>query len=119
MRRALEVLAATSARRRIAVLGEMLELGDHAASLHAECGRAAAATRLRQLFAIGGAPAAALAQAAVEAGMPAADVHYFVSSPEAAATVSAAVRPGDAVLVKGSRGIRCDVVVDRLVQDHG
>ena len=104
---------------RIAVLGEMLELGDHAASLHAECGRAAAATRLRQLFAIGGAPAAALAQAAVEAGMPAADVHYFVSSPEAAATVSAAVRPGDAVLVKGSRGIRCDVVVDRLVQDHG
>jgi len=104
---------------RIAVLGEMLELGDHAASLHAECGRAAAATRLRQLFAIGGAPAAALAQAAVDAGMPAADVHYFVSSPEAAATVSAAVRPGDAVLVKGSRGIRCDVVVDRLVQDHG
>ena len=104
---------------RIAVLGEMLELGEHASSLHAECGRVAAATRLRQLFAIGGAPAAALAQAAVDAGMPAGDVHHFTSSQEAAAAVSAAVRPGDAVLVKGSRGIRCDVVVDRLVQDLG
>jgi UDP-N-acetylmuramoyl-tripeptide--D-alanyl-D-alanine ligase len=104
---------------RIAVLGEMLELGDHAASLHAECGRVAAATRLRQLFAIGGAPAAALAQAAVDAGMAPGDVRHFASSQEAASAVSAAVRPGDAVLVKGSRGIRCDVVVDRLVQDHG
>jgi UDP-N-acetylmuramyl pentapeptide synthase len=30
-----------------------------------------------------------------------------------------AIRPGDIVLVKGSRGTRCDVIVDRLVQEHG
>jgi UDP-N-acetylmuramoyl-tripeptide--D-alanyl-D-alanine ligase len=104
---------------RVAVLGEMLELGDHAESRHADCGRAAAAAGLRQLFAVGGPPAAALARAAVDAGMAAGDVHHFESSHQAASGVSAAIRYGDLVLVKGSRGTRCDVIVDRLVQEHG
>jgi len=70
-RRALEVLArAESGRRRIAVLGEMLELGDRAVELHAGVGRAAAAARVDVLLAVGGPAAAALADAAVTAGMP-------------------------------------------------
>ena len=59
------------ATRKVAVLGEMLELGDHALPLHDECGRAAAAAGLSALFAIGGAPARALADAAIGAGMSA------------------------------------------------
>ena len=71
LRRALDVVAHESrCERKIAVLGEMLELGDHALALHEECGRAAAAAGLTMLFAIGGAPARALADAAVAAGMP-------------------------------------------------
>ena len=119
LRRALEVVAhSDAATRRIAVLGEMLELGAHATRLHQECGRAAAAARLDELFAIGGDPARALADAAVAAGMPAARVHYVATSGDAASMVSAAVRPGDLVLVKGSRGIRTDVIVDRIVTER-
>ena len=113
-RRALDVLASAAAERRIAVLGEMLELGDRAAALHEEVGRAAAAARVDVLFAVGGAPAVALADAAVAAGMPPASVRRFATSEEAAAAAVALVRPGDVVLVKGSRGVRTDRVVERL-----
>jgi len=117
---ALDVTAReTRASRRVAVLGEMLELGDHAIGLHAACGRAAAASGLQLLVAVGGAPARALAEAAVGAGMARVSVFYFESSAAAAPAVSAALREGDLVLVKGSRGTRCDVVVDRLLQERG
>jgi UDP-N-acetylmuramoyl-tripeptide--D-alanyl-D-alanine ligase len=115
LRRALEVVARErQATRKVAVLGEMLELGDHAIGLHEQCGRAAAASGIALLFAVGGAPARALADAAVAAGLPASAVRYFENSGSAADAVAAAVREGDLVLVKGSRGIRTDVVVDRL-----
>lgn len=118
--KALDVIAREAgATRRIAVLGEMLELGEHAARLHADSGRVAAASRLDLLFAVGGAPAQTLAKAAIDAGMAAGSVSYFPTSDEAAAAVVEAVRPGDLVLVKGSRGIRTDVVVDRLTVERG
>jgi UDP-N-acetylmuramoyl-tripeptide--D-alanyl-D-alanine ligase len=118
LQRALEVLAhETGAPRRIAVLGEMLELGDHAIGLHQACGRAAAASGLQLLIAVGGAPARALADAAVAAGMPARAVHYFETSDLAAAAAVAAIGPGDVVLVKGSRGVRTDIVADRLTAE--
>jgi UDP-N-acetylmuramoyl-tripeptide--D-alanyl-D-alanine ligase len=116
LRRSLDVLAASRpAGRRIAVLGEMLELGDHSLALHAECGRAAAAAGVERLVTVGGAAAAQLAAAAVAAGMPAAAVTHAASSTEAAAIVAAEVGAGDLVLVKGSRGVRTDLVVARLV----
>jgi UDP-N-acetylmuramoyl-tripeptide--D-alanyl-D-alanine ligase len=114
-RRALDVLRRSpAARRRIAVLGEMLELGERAGALHEEVGRAAADARVDLLLTVGGAPAAALADAAVAAGVPRARVRHFVSSDEAAAAAAALVEPGDLVLVKGSRGVRTDRIVDRL-----
>lgn len=113
--KALETMAAaTGSARKIAVLGEMLELGAHADRLHAECGRAAAAAGLSLLLTVGGDAAKRLADAAREAGMPGAAVIHVASSAEAADLAAAKVRPGDLVLVKGSRGIRTDVVVDRL-----
>jgi UDP-N-acetylmuramoyl-tripeptide--D-alanyl-D-alanine ligase len=115
---ALDVLAAARGSRRIAVLGEMLELGAHAPALHADVGRAAAEAGLELLFAVGGAPARALADAAVDAGMPAARVRYFAASDEAADAAAATVRGDDVVLVKGSRGVKTDRVVDRLKAAH-
>ena len=120
LRLALEVMAReTRAAGRVAVLGEMLELGDHAVPLHRECGRAAAAAGLRLLVTVGGDAARALADAAIAAGMPGASVRHHASSAAAAADVSRSLRAGDLVLVKGSRGTRCDVVSDRILQDHG
>jgi UDP-N-acetylmuramoyl-tripeptide--D-alanyl-D-alanine ligase len=120
LRQAIDVMAREQrATGRVAVLGEMLELGDHAIGLHEACGRAAAAAGLRLLVAVGGAPARAMGAAAVEAGMPREAVVHFETSEAAAPAVIAALRPGDVVLVKGSRGTRCDVVADRIVQERG
>jgi UDP-N-acetylmuramoyl-tripeptide--D-alanyl-D-alanine ligase len=112
------VAAATGCARRVAVLGEMLELGDHATRLHQACGEAAAAAGLDLLIAVGGAPARTLAAAAVAAGLPADRVTHVGTNEEAAALALRRIRPGDLVLVKGSRGIGTDLVVDRLKAEY-
>ena len=105
------------ASRKVAVLGEMLELGDHALALHRTSGKAAATAGLRLLFAIGGAPARALAEAAIEAGMPVSAVRYAEKSEMVARDIPASITAGDLVLVKGSRGTRTDIVADRIVAE--
>jgi UDP-N-acetylmuramoyl-tripeptide--D-alanyl-D-alanine ligase len=102
--------------RRVAVLGEMLELGTAAHALHAACGRAAAAAGVSELVVIGGAAADGLAEGARIAGLPADRIHRFADSVGAAELVLRLIAPGDLVLVKGSRGTRMDVVVDRLLE---
>ncbi len=103
------------AGRRVAVLGEMLELGDLAMTLHEACGRSAAAAGLGLLITVGGAPAQALGRSAVEAGLDSQVVRHLATSTEAADLVAMLVGEGDVVLVKGSRGVKTDLVVDRLV----
>jgi UDP-N-acetylmuramoyl-tripeptide--D-alanyl-D-alanine ligase len=113
-KRALEVLAASpNAARRVAVLGEMLELGDHAAALHEDVGRAAASAA-DLLLTVGAAPAAAMANAAVAAGLRRDHVRHYAASDEAAEALAALLHRGDLILVKGSRGVRTDRIVDRL-----
>ena len=113
-KRALDVLASVSGARRIAILGEMLELGAHAVTLHEDVGRAAALAHVDRLVAVGGPPASALANAAIGAGLPGVAVQYFATSDEAADMVTADLRSGDVVLIKGSRGVKTDRVVERL-----
>jgi UDP-N-acetylmuramoyl-tripeptide--D-alanyl-D-alanine ligase len=115
LKRTLETMAAaTGSARKIAVLGEMLELGEHAARLHRECGQAAAEAGLDLLIAVGNSAAGELAKGAVDAGMPAVCVIHVPTKEEAAEVALKRVRPGDLVLVKGSRGIGTDLVVERL-----
>jgi UDP-N-acetylmuramoyl-tripeptide--D-alanyl-D-alanine ligase len=116
--RALDVLAGASASgRRIAILGEMLELGAHTVRLHENVGRQLARMGVDVLLTVGGTPAAAMAKAAVTAGLAREYVRHFPESEEAAAAAAGIVRPGDLVLVKGSRGIRTDRIVERLKAD--
>jgi UDP-N-acetylmuramoyl-tripeptide--D-alanyl-D-alanine ligase len=117
--RAIDVLAATPAARRIAVLGEMLELGERSTALHEAVGRAAAERGVDVLYTVGGEPAAAMAAAAAAAGIPRAAVRHFATSDEAAAAAAGETKQGDLVLVKGSRGVKTDRVVDRLKADRG
>ena len=119
LKRALEVVhQERQGRRKVAVLGEMLELGAHSIALHEECGRAAAAAQVDVLFTVGGGPARAMADAAVQAGLAEGAVRFFDNSAAAADGVAAALRDGDVVLVKGSRGIRTDVVADRILAER-
>lgn len=113
--RALALLGAeTRAARRVAVVGEMLELGVASSDLHRAAGEEAVRSKVDVLVAIGGANARAVADGAMKAGLAAPDVHYLENSQSAADLVATIVRPGDIVLVKGSRGIRTEAVVDRL-----
>ena len=111
----LDVLSRTWATRRVAVIGEMLELGDLSTPLHEECGRVAADSRLSRLLTVGGPSARALGDAAVAAGLAASSVMHFDTSTDAAAAIHGQVASGDVVLVKGSRGTRTDVVVEKLM----
>jgi len=111
--RALQTLSTTPGRH-VAVLGEMLELGEFSEHYHAACGKAAADLGTAVVIAVGGGPARALADAAIAAGVP--DVHYVPDSATGAALARDLVRAGDAVLVKGSRSIRMEAVVQALTE---
>lgn len=98
--------------RRVAVLGEMLELGAFSDALHEGCGRAAARSRVDVLVAVGGGPAARLAASAHAAGVSL--TRHVSSSREAIAAVDELLRDGDLILVKGSRGIGLETVVEHI-----
>jgi UDP-N-acetylmuramoyl-tripeptide--D-alanyl-D-alanine ligase len=117
--RALEVVAReTPTGRKVAVLGEMLELGASAGELHQRAGRQAAEAGVNLLFVVGGESAKQLARAAVDSGMSPSDVFLLADSVAAAPLASSSVRAGDLVLVKGSRGVRTDIVADRIASEH-
>lgn len=114
----LDALAVTEVRgRRIAILGEMLELGEAAYALHEACGRAAADAGVDVLVAVGGAAADGLAAGAAAAGMTTDRVYRYADSPSACAPVRSLLASGDVVLIKGSRGSRMDVIVDDLQRE--
>ncbi len=114
MRKALDVLTAAHADRRVAVLGEMLELGPESVALHEGCGEAAARAGVDRLITVGGEAARALGEAAVRAGVSRDHVRHVADSQAAADLAADLVRAGDVVLVKGSRGVRLERVVERL-----
>ncbi len=113
MTAALASLAAEAASRRIAVLGEMWELGARAAEFHREVGRAAAEAGVDLLLAVGRFRSE-IGSAAVAAGLPAARVRELEGTEEAALVLRAYLREGDVVLVKGSRGARMEEIVQTL-----
>jgi len=103
MAAALQTLTASTATRRLAALGDMLELGDATDEAHRELGAVAAAARLDGLFLLG-AHAALVETSAVAAGMPRERVVRGADHESLGRALAAAVRPGDLVLLKGSRG---------------
>jgi UDP-N-acetylmuramoyl-tripeptide--D-alanyl-D-alanine ligase len=111
MRAALDDLAATGTRRRdgrrVAVLGDMLELGEDERSFHVEIGEYASAAGVDVLITVG---LLALAMGDRFDG----DVHPVNDATEAAALVPELLQPGDVVLVKASRGVGLELVCRAL-----
>ncbi len=112
VRAALLALDELGGQKRIAVLGDMLELGPEAAALHREVGREAA-RRVDHLFLLGE-MAAETAAGAREGGLSAERVRIASSHAEAADWVRKLMRTGDRVLVKGSRGMKMENVCAAL-----
>jgi len=110
----LDVLRDTPGARHIAVLGEMLELGRPSAELHRELGRYAAEQGIDFLIGVRG-DARAMIDAAVGAGLPESAALFFEEAAEAGAFVHQIARSGDALLFKGSRGVRVERALERLL----
>jgi len=109
---ALETLRDLPCRgRRVAVLGDMAELGSHSESAHEEVGRRAAELGVGQLFAVGK-MAAVMAGAARGAGLN--RVFEFADVESAAAAVKSFVKAGDVVLLKASRATRFERIAEML-----
>ena len=94
------------------MLGEMLELGQAGEDLHRRVGRYAAAGGIDLLIGVRGA-ARVMVEAAERAGLAA---RYFEEPAEAGACARAEARAGDAVLFKGSRGVRMERALERFVR---
>ena len=99
--------------RKIAVLGDMLELGDYAAKAHADIGSAVMESGVAMLVTVGGL-AKGIAEGARASGFPLDDVHCCGDSSEAAEYVAGIIAAGDVVLVKGSRAMKMEEIVRRL-----
>src|SRR6266481_4082707 len=101
--------------KRIAVLGEMHELGDESERGHREVGEIAAALKIDQLIAIGAA-ATAIADGARHAGLQKTAV--VNSTSEAAELLNEIAGPGDLILIKGSRASRTEEVIEHFGLRH-
>ena len=108
MRAALDDLAASASGRRVAVLGDMLELGPGEVAYHEEIGALATAARVDLLVTVG--PLAAHIGAAFAGGAH----HHVDDARAAAALLPDRLEPGDTVLVKASRGVGLEVVAQAL-----
>ncbi len=118
MRAALRTLSLHSPdRRTIAVLGDMLELGEGAADFHRDIGTCVATLNIGMVFVLGSF-APLVCEAARSAGMPENRVRAFNTLPELATALVAVAGPGDVVLLKGSRGMQLEKLFD-LLPDAG
>jgi UDP-N-acetylmuramoyl-tripeptide--D-alanyl-D-alanine ligase len=112
LRSMIRTLATRSAKRRILVAGEMLEMGEQGPALHSLCGRAAAEAKLDLVVGVGG-NAEHLAAAASSGGV----ASLFLADAEAAgAWLKSNLREGDLVLVKGSRGVHLERAIEAVAR---
>ncbi|MFC1734587.1 UDP-N-acetylmuramoyl-tripeptide--D-alanyl-D-alanine ligase [Candidatus Hydrogenedentota bacterium] len=99
--------------KRVAALGDMLELGDAAPVEHEGAGRCCASADLSAVYAIGE-YAGDLVRGAVEVGMAPGNCKEFDNHEAMAVALSRFLSPGDALLVKGSRGMKMEEVITKL-----
>jgi len=101
----------TPAQRRIAVLGEMLELGRASEDLHRSVGKYAAERGMDVVIGIRG-DARYIVEEVERAGLAG---HFFEDSATAGEFVRAIVQPGDAILFKGSRGVQVERALEKVI----
>jgi len=119
MRAAIHVLRDWAGPGRcILVVGDMLELGTHAAGCHRQLGEEAAACGIHGIISLGD-HAEDVCEGAELAGHPAMQLAACRQLSEVTRTLENWIEPGDVVLVKGSRGMRMERVVEWLEQTWG
>lgn len=112
MRAGLETLNDFPAKRKVAVLGDMLEIGEYAMAAHQELGRAAKG--IASLLITIGPRAKFIAEGAEEAGFIKKNIWSFDTADEARATVQEVIKKGDLILVKGSRAMELEKIIEEI-----
>jgi UDP-N-acetylmuramoyl-tripeptide--D-alanyl-D-alanine ligase len=114
-----ELLAATPKfRRRILAAGEMRELGTASPELHRTAGQFAAKTgKIDWIVAVSG-DAVQIVEGAVSAGLPRERAKFFARPQEAAEFLADFITSGDLLLVKGSRSVKMEQIVEALIARH-
>jgi UDP-N-acetylmuramoyl-tripeptide--D-alanyl-D-alanine ligase len=112
------LVATPNFARRILVAGEMRELGSASPELHREAGKFAAQTgKVDWVIGVAG-DASQIVEGAVAAGLPRSNTKFFQTAPDAAAFLESLVATGDLLLVKGSRGVKMEQIVEALIARH-
>ncbi|MBP9748083.1 MAG: hypothetical protein KBD17_00420 [Candidatus Pacebacteria bacterium] len=102
--------------RRIAILGDMLELGKHTVEAHQNIGRIA--TENAHVLLVVGQRSLAIKEGAIDAGMSADNIFEFLDARTAGEFIKTFVKNGDVILVKGSQGMRMERVVEAILLDQ-
>lgn len=112
---ALDIIDDLKADRKIAVLGDMLELGEYTEDAHTTLGEHA--SRVADYIVTVGARAEFIAEGAIKAGFPENRIQRFGSSEEAGPPIQGLIKEGDLVLVKASQGIRTEKIVKEIMAE--
>lgn len=110
---AIRVLSEMNGSRKIAVLGDMLELGEMSETAHREVGKYVSEAGVDLLVTVGEL-GSFIGTGAFEAGLSAGSIHNFHTATEAALALRNDVKAGDVVLVKGSRGMKMEGFIEAL-----
>jgi UDP-N-acetylmuramoyl-tripeptide--D-alanyl-D-alanine ligase len=113
---ALNVLGKIKCRRKIAVLGDMLELGDQGEKEHRQVGEKLFALNVDIFIAVGENMQYAIAQMKKN-GFPVEKIFHFNDPSVAAETIEKNICVGDLILVKGSQGMRMEKIVEKILDD--
>ena len=116
---ALESLAKLNAgenSRKVAILGDMLELGDYTDEAHYELGKQVALAGVKLLVCVGNFRQET-ARGALESGLLNTQIVQFKNSDEAVEKISDLIQPNDLILIKGSQGARMEKVVKALMKE--
>ncbi len=112
MRAAIDTIEHLQAKRKIAILGDMLEIGKYTIEAHEEIGRLIP-ERFTLLFTVGS-RGKFIADAAEKAGMPAKNIHSFDTADEAKTEIQRLIKKGDLILVKASHAIGMDKIIEEI-----
>ncbi|UMZ73254.1 UDP-N-acetylmuramoyl-tripeptide--D-alanyl-D-alanine ligase [Natranaerofaba carboxydovora] len=115
---ALDILSDVATNRKVAILGDMYELGDYTDDAHLEVGEYVASKEVEVIIAVGD-KAKLIKDGALNAGLNNDNVLFYNNKEELIKQIQGILKPGDTILVKGSRGMALEDVVYAIIDEEG
>ena len=116
MKAALEYVNKVDANQKIAVLGDVLELGEFSKQMHEKIGEEVIKNKINTLITVGK-EAENISNKAIELGMDKKNIYHFTNNEDAIRKIKMIAKAGDIVLVKASNGMHFDEIVERIINN--